>query len=398
MSGPSPLTYPRNQRLFLLALLCLGALFLSFTWLSNRSIPAPPPVIDPDLQRAAAALRQGADAGAILADKRSVRSFPFDPNTVTRNELLELGLSDKQAAGWLKYRGDRTSAFRQPEDIGRLYVLTEEDKERLIPLATINKSDAPPTSNSQPGQTGPYPYDRAGEGAPPQRFPFDPNTISADSLQLLGLSEKQAASFLKYRSFRERTFDEPADLLRFKYAKPELLAELQTYVRIAPAPEAGTEPRPATYGIPVSTVPPPGVRGPDIAPASFDINATEVADWLIFPGIGDYRAERIVKFRNSLGGFTDVDQVGTAYALPDSLFRLIRPYLTGGGDVTTISINRAEEADLSAHPYISRKLAAVIVRYRQNHGPFTSVADLSRIRILDAATTKRIAPYLDFRP
>ena len=373
--------YPRNQRLFLLALLGLGTVFLAFTWWTNRTVPPTLPPLDPELRRAAARLRAGEDAGAMLTKKPSPGAFPFDPNTVSRDQLRELGLSDKQAAGWLKYRGNRPRAFRRPEDIGKLFVLSEQDKERLIPLAVITGGGVGTGVAGSGGTPTPTPT------SSPTRFPFDPNTISADSLQLLGFSPRQAASFLKYRSYRTPTFRTPDDLKRFRAADPALLAELTAYVTLPP---------PTPTATPTAYRPPPTDRYPP--PASFDINATSPEDWLIFPGIGDYRASRIVKFRDALGGFVSVEQVGTAYALPDSLFQVIRPYLTGGGDVRTLPINRAEEADLAAHPYISRKLATVIVRYRQNHGPFTDVADLSRIRILDRETISRIAPYLDFSP
>ena len=58
-----------------------------------------------------------------------------------------------------------------------------------------------------------------------------------------------------------------------------------------------------------------------------NINTATAEDWKAFPGIGDVIANRIVKFRTSMGGFKSVDQVGKTYGLSDSVFQLIKPYL-----------------------------------------------------------------------
>ena len=58
-----------------------------------------------------------------------------------------------------------------------------------------------------------------------------------------------------------------------------------------------------------------------------EINSATVDEWKAFPGVGDVLANRIVKFRNSMGGFKSVEQVAKTYGLSDSVFQVIRPYL-----------------------------------------------------------------------
>lgn len=50
--------------------------------------------------------------------------FRFDPNTITAQNLVELGLTPKQAAVILKYR-ERGGAFRTKEDFKKIYVLPD---------------------------------------------------------------------------------------------------------------------------------------------------------------------------------------------------------------------------------------------------------------------------------
>lgn len=383
-------TYPRNQRLALLALSVMGWIFLAITWF--RQPPEPEPLtVDPEFRRLAAELR-GELPKNTASTAPGPAAFPFDPNTVTAAELRRLGLSERQAAGWLKYRGDRRNAFRQPEDIGRLFVLSESDKERLIPLARIDRT-AP-----RPGSRAPAPNRPASR--PAQRFPFDPNTISLDSLMLLGLSERTARSWIKYRSYRPRTFRQPEDLRKLRALPPATAEELLPLVRIPPQePTAPTRDSTTIAYIPPNEGRYPltrATRTPDLAPASFDVNIATAAEWEIFPGIGPSRAARIVKYRDALGGFRSVDQVGTAYALPDSVFVTLRPYLTASPVYRTIAINQATEADLYRHPDISRKLATVIIRFREQHGPYSGPDDLAKIRILSPEKIAALVPYLSF--
>jgi DNA uptake protein ComE-like DNA-binding protein len=56
--------------------------------------------------------------------------FSFDPNTVTHQELVKLGLTNGQASVVLKYR-ERGGVFRKREDFKRIYVLPEGFYERV---------------------------------------------------------------------------------------------------------------------------------------------------------------------------------------------------------------------------------------------------------------------------
>jgi competence protein ComEA len=71
------------------------------------------------------------------------------------------------------------------------------------------------------------------------------------------------------------------------------------------------------------------------------------------PGIGSKLSQRIIAFRNKLGGFYSVEQVGETYRLPDSTFQKIKPKLIlGNNNVKQININAASIDEMKAHPYL----------------------------------------------
>jgi len=89
-----------------------------------------------------------------------------------------------------------------------------------------------------------------------------------------------------------------------------------------------------------------------------------------------------------------VDQVGETWGLPDSTFRLIRPRLVlASADTRKIPLNTATEEMLQRHPYIRFRLARLIIRYRQEHGPFSEVTDLKRIALVTEELFTKLQPY-----
>lgn len=68
-------------------------------------------------------------------------------------------------------------------------------------------------------------------GATPQRFRFNPNTITLDSLQLLGFSQRQAQTILNYRS-KGGIFRRREDFARMYTVDSAMYASLEEYIFI----------------------------------------------------------------------------------------------------------------------------------------------------------------------
>lgn len=70
--------------------------------------------------------------------KQEVRLFPFDPNTADSVTLLSLGLPSWMVRNILRYRS-KQGKFRRPEDFHKIYGLTEEQYQTLIPYIQISE-------------------------------------------------------------------------------------------------------------------------------------------------------------------------------------------------------------------------------------------------------------------
>lgn len=248
------------------------------------------------------------------------------------------------------------------------------------------------------------PHDSLPDAAP-ELFHFDPNLASESDFTRLGLSPKVATSICHYRE-KGGKFREPDDFKKIWGLTAEDFERLRPFIRIREtdnhryAKSGDDEERPVgAWG---SKYPErkfqeyPHKRSPEVV----DINSADQEAWMALPMIGEKRAVQIIRFRESLGGFLSVDQLGEMYNLPDSVFQTIKPYLKFQNPVfRKINLNSATLEMLDAHPYISRKQAELIANYREQHGAFHSVEEVLNIRAFhDDDWWKKVRPYLSVEP
>ncbi|MEO6219727.1 MAG: helix-hairpin-helix domain-containing protein, partial [Ginsengibacter sp.] len=121
----------------------------------------------------------------------------------------------------------------------------------------------------------------------------------------------------------------------------------------------------------------------------------DTSDYVSLPGIGSKLSQRIIAFRDKLGGFYSINQVGETYLLPDSTFQTIKKYLTiGNSPVKKININSASIDEMRSHPYLRYNLANAIFQYRQQHGNFNSSEGIKKIMVISDEIFIKVSPYL----
>jgi competence ComEA-like helix-hairpin-helix protein len=222
-------------------------------------------------------------------------------------------------------------------------------------------------------------------------FPFDPNTITVGQWQQLGLREKTITTIQKYL-LKGGRFKKPEDLLKIYGLREKEYQTLRPYVKIEES--RGTSIRH------VNNDSVKGLEQPPTMPfkrafSTVELNTADSNTLIQLPGIGSKLANRIIRFRDKLGGFYSVEQVGETYGLPDSTFQKIKPFLIlGDRPLVRININTADAATLKEHPYIGWTAARALVAYRAQHGPFSTIEDVGKVSPILADQIKRLIPYL----
>ena len=215
-------------------------------------------------------------------------------------------------------------------------------------------------------------------------FYFDPNTASADDWKRLGLRDKTIATIQNYLS-KGGHFYKPEDISKIWGLHEDEVQRLLPYIKIAPKENNYSQ----------QTYEPKNYDKPKYTPSLIDINTADTTALIALPGIGSKLAQRILNFRDKLGGFYKAEQVGETYGLPDSTFQKIKARLTAGNlAIKQFNINTATVDELKAHPYIKYNLANAIVQYRAQHGNFSSVDDIKKIMTVTEEIYSKAAPYL----
>lgn len=129
---------------------------------------------------------------------------------------------------------------------------------------------------------------------------------------------------------------------------------------------------------------------------TIEINSSDTTDLKKIPGIGSAFSNRIVKYRNLLGGYNSLNQLKEVWGMDDDLFNKIIPYLRITPNTKKIKVNTASFEELNKHPYIKYKRAKIIIDIRERKGKIESMDRLSLLEEFTEADTKRLTPYLSF--
>lgn len=223
--------------------------------------------------------------------------------------------------------------------------------------------------------------------------PFDPNYLDQAGWIRLGFTERQAAVIVKYTGKGGR-FRRKEDLKKIYSVSESDYARVADYIVIAdPTEQQLYSERKSTHS---------DARWYKDSPLqpdelTIEINSADSFSFQVLPGIGPAFAARIVRFRERLGGFHHPLQLLQVYGMDTNRFNGFAGQLEVDTSlIRRIQVNLADYEELRQHPLIGNKLAGVIVRYREHHGPFEGITDLERIQVVNENFLRNIAPYLEF--
>lgn len=203
----------------------------------------------------------------------------------------------------------------------------------------------------------------------------DPNTASYSDLIDIGFSQFIASNIIKYRESGGR-FLQFSDLYKIYGIDSTYDELLSQYIHINQQNYRSHSTKTENK-------------------LHINICSAEVKELEYLPGIGVVLSERIVKYRDLLGGYVNINQIREVYGITDSTFKLIEPYIHVGSEpYRYLNLNVSTAKELYKHPYVTRYQARAIITYREVSGKFSSTDELISNHIMDKQTYDKIVKYL----
>lgn len=216
-------------------------------------------------------------------------------------------------------------------------------------------------------------------------YPFNPNFITDFKGYTLGMSVAEIDRLLEFRK-SDRYVNSAREFQAVTKVSDSLLNAISPYFKF---PEWTQNRKNKTF-IATQQVP-KEVR-------VVDINQATQEDLIKVYGIGPAISERILKFKESLGGFVSMAQMNDVWGLsPEVVEKLNEGFkVSTPPEIKKIAINNASIKELAAFPYFRYALAKQIVTYRSMNGDIKTAADLTKVNGFPVEKAEIIALYLDF--
>ena len=228
--------------------------------------------------------------------------------------------------------------------------------------------------------------ENAAQRSPLNPEPFDPNTVSYDRLRAMGLTQAEAASLLRYRSYN-KVFRIPEDVAACYGIGDTLYRALAPYIRIA-----------RRYARTPDEYRPGRMVAEPIAPELFRIDTVSARYLQAIGAMTHRQARTLVNWRNTHPIY-DMDELRKCYAVDDSVAAALAPYIIfaereAAEPAGPVELNEADSATLAELHGIGAKTAGRIVRYRERLGGYCSTAQLAEVEGMTERNYEKIVQQI----
>lgn len=277
------------------------------------------------------------------------------------------------------------------------FISNDADEDAPTPTASQSQPEAKPKTTE------------------PKLFYFDPNTADSAQFVSLGLKPRVARNIIAYRRAGGQ-FRKPSDLARIYTLTDSDYLRLQPYIRIKPRNDQasqthrtqqteGKQSKPQSsdrktynykdsynysYNDSRTYYPSHKLR----AGQTIDLNLADTLELTRIPGIGPYYAQKIIRYRNRLGGFVSKSQLNEIQGVPPTTEQWVR--ISDTTHVKRLNLNTQPFGTLLRHPYLNYDQVASIFNYRKAFGTIHSLQDLSNYPAFAPSDLERLKNYVDF--
>jgi len=215
-------------------------------------------------------------------------------------------------------------------------------------------------------------------------FDFDPNNLPDDQWKQLGLNGGQIRVINNYQS-KGGKFRKKEDLKKIHVMENEY-ARLEPYIKIKEQHvDTAKKSEKKIFA-----------QSSNHVAVHIDIGIADTIEMQAVKGIGPSRARGIFKYRQLLGGYYSVQQIREVYGIDSVVYSEIvsQVFIKDTTNIRKLNINTATAEQLGTHPYIRKKLAELIVKYRNEHGAFSDLSAIKHIPLVNEDLFRKLAPYL----
>ncbi|MDR2938463.1 MAG: helix-hairpin-helix domain-containing protein [Prevotellaceae bacterium] len=219
----------------------------------------------------------------------------------------------------------------------------------------------------------------------PQNFAFNPNTLSRDSFLLLGFSEKQAAAIIKYRE-RGSGFRTAADFFKLNVVTEKQRERLQQHAFVPAFSKEKTTAKKDTFTRKVYEKP---------QQILVELNTADTALLQTLPGIGAYFAQKIVEYREALGGYVSAEQLLEIRNFGhERVQRLAGRVSVDTSRVQKMTLSEESVEIMRRHPYLGAYAARGAVQFAKRKGSPATIDELLSNNVLTSLQAHRLRPYV----
>jgi DNA uptake protein ComE-like DNA-binding protein len=224
----------------------------------------------------------------------------------------------------------------------------------------------------------------------PKIYPFNPNFISDYKGYKLGMSVAEIDRLLAFRK-ENKYVNSPKEFQAVTKVSDSLLNAISPYFKF---PDwVNNKKEFAAYK-----------KYPNSAFSKkekiviIDINQATQEDLIKIYGIGEAISIRILKFKESLGGFVSMEQMSDVWGLSPEVIENLNTHfkVSVNPSVKKMDINNASIKELSLFPYFKYPISKNIVTFRSMNGDIKNIEDLTKIKGLSIEKAKIIVLYLNF--
>ena len=163
-------------------------------------------------------------------------------------------------------------------------------------------------------------------------FYFDPNTMDSITAIRLGIPSRQVITLMRYRNKGGR-FYRKEDLAKLYGLKKELVEKLIPYVVIKNVDRNTSYRKMLDYNH-QKFINRTGIEKEDVNKNlnewSIDINIADEKQWAAKTKLSPAIIQNIIRYKNYLGGFTNLNQIKKVYGFTEANYYLLKPHLQLG--------------------------------------------------------------------